>query len=74
MCRYTSFPLPELCLAQSHRPKLLRRVGPQQVAQIELRHSVEVTGARNSTPLCRQRVEILVVLTFLVPSIADSLG
>ena len=32
------------------RPKLLRRVGPEQVAQIGLRPPVEVTEARNATP------------------------
>src|SRR5438445_922997 len=30
------------------RPKLLRRVGPEQVAQIDLRHSVDQPEARNA--------------------------
>jgi galactokinase len=38
-----------------------------------LRAHVEVTGARNSTPLCGHCVEILVVLAFLVPFIGDSI-
>ena len=33
-------------------------VGPQQVAQIELRHSVDPTDARNALPVGRERASL----------------
>src|SRR5262245_9959613 len=41
--RYISSSFPKLCLAQTHRPKSLRRVGPKRAGNFGLRAQVEKT-------------------------------